>query len=135
MVDPRSGEIYIIIKHLKTGGPAAVYRAPAGLDGGSTTVLTKVGEIDLPRIPFAGAVTAADISRDGRAIGVRTYGGVRLWNLGRKQIVIDALGADPCQGPIPVEIQGEALGFQPDARGYFTVSEGANVPLHQFSRP
>ncbi len=60
---------------------------------------------------------------------------MRLWNLGAHQTVMDALGTDPCQGPIPIEIQGEALGFQPDADGYFTVSEGENVPLHQFSRP
>jgi hypothetical protein len=135
MVDPRSGEIFITIKHIATGGPAAVYRAPGGLEAGTTTVLQQVGEIDLPRFPFAAAVTASDISRDGRAIAVRTYGGVRLWDLGPKQSVMDALGADPCEGPIPVEIQGEAIGLEPDAGGYFTVSEGANVPLHGFSRP
>ena len=49
--------------------------------------------------------------------------------------MIDALGAKPCHGPVPVEVQGEALGFQPDGRGYFTVSEGANVPLHHFDAP
>jgi hypothetical protein len=132
MVDPRTGELYIVIKHLN-GGNAAVYRAPKNLAAGSTTTLTKVGDVALPSIPFTAAVTAADISRDGTTIGIRTYGGVRLWRLGRKQSVIDALAATPCQGPIPVELQGEALGFQSDARGYFTVSEGANVPIHQFT--
>lgn len=134
MVDPRSGEIYIIIKHL-AGGPAAVYRAPADLAAGSTTVLTKVGEIAIGRVPFVDAVTASDISRDGRAIGVRTYGGVRLWNLAPKQSLIDALTAKPCKGPVPLEVQGETIGFQPDGRGYLTVSEGAGVPLHQFTAP
>jgi hypothetical protein len=134
MVDPRSGEIYIIIKQL-AGGPAAVYRAPAGLAGGSTTMLTKVGEISLPRGPLVFAVTASDISRDGRVIGLRTYGGVRLWTLGPKQAVMDALAAKPCDGPIPLEPQGESIGLKPDGRGYFTVSEGAGVPLHQFTAP
>jgi hypothetical protein len=132
MVDPRSGAIYIIVKEL-AGGPAGVYRARANLKAGSTTVLTKVGEIALPRVPMASAVTAADISRDGRAIGVRTYGGVRLWELGPDQSVIDALDAKPCRGPIPDELQGETIGLQPDARSYFTVSEGVSVPLHQYS--
>jgi len=38
-------------------------------------------------------------------------------------------------GPVPIEPQGEALGFQPDDRGYFTVSEGVHVPLHHFTAP
>ena len=134
VVDPRTGEIYIVIKHL-SGGPAAVYRAPAGLKDGSTTVLTKVGAVDLPRIPFVNAVTGADISRDGTTIAVRTYGGVRLWGRGANQSVIAALGADPCTGPIPVEVQGESIGIQPNGRGYFTASEGVNVPLHRFMIP
>jgi len=134
MVDPRSGEIFIIVKQL-TGGAAAVYRAPADLEGGSTTVLAKVGEIDLPRLPLASAVTASDISRDGRAIAVRTYAGVRLWKLGPDQSVMAALDAAPCDGPIPVELQGETIGLEPDGRGYLTVSEGAGVPLHQFTAP
>ncbi len=33
MVDPRSGDLYVVVKHL-AGGPAAVYRAPAGLRAG-----------------------------------------------------------------------------------------------------
>jgi hypothetical protein len=135
MVDPRDGEIYIVIKHLALGGPAAIYHAPGNLVGGSTTVLTRVGEVKLPRVPFFGAATAADISRDGKAIGIRTYGSVRLWHLGPKQTVVAALAAKPCLGPIPLEKQGEALGFQANDRGYFTVSEGVNVPIHHFTVP
>jgi hypothetical protein len=134
MVDPRSGDLYIIIKQY-AGGPAGVYRAPADLAAGSTTVLTKVGEIAYPPGPLVFAVTASDISRDGRAIGVRTYSGVRLWKLGPDQTVIDALAAKPCDGPLPVELQGETIGLEPDGTGYLTVSEGAGVPLHQFTAP
>jgi hypothetical protein len=132
MVDPRSGELYIVVKHL-TGGAAAVYRAPAGLAAGTTTVLERVGELRLP-IGLLNAVTAADISRDGGTVGVRTYGGVRLWNRGDRT-VIAALGTTPCDGEIPFESQGEALGLAPGGREYFTVSEGVNVPLHQFTAP
>lgn len=133
MVDPRSGDIYIVIKHLALGGPAAVYRAPGGLAAGSTTALVRAGEVKLPRIPFFGAATAGDISRNRKAIGIRTYGGVQLWHLGPKQSVIAALATKPCKGPIPFEAQGESLGFQPDDRGYFTAGEGLGVPIHQVS--
>lgn len=132
MVDPRSGDLYIVVKHL-AGGAAAVFRAPAGLAPGSTTVLEHVGELRLP-IGLLNAVTAADISRDGGTVGVRTYGGVRLWNRG-DATVIAALGRAPCEGPIPFESQGEALGLAPGGHEYFTVSEGVNAPLHRFDAP
>jgi hypothetical protein len=130
MVDPRSGEIYVVIKNLARGGPAGIYRAPADLAAGSTTALTRVGEVALPRLPFLGAATAADIAADRRAIGIRTYGGVFLWPLGPKQTVVAALAGKPCRGPVPFEGQGEALGIQPDDRGYFTVAEGPGAALH-----
>ncbi len=132
LVDPRSGELYVIAKHL-AGGPAGVYRAPAGLAAGSTTVLALVGDLKLP-LGLLNAVTAADISRDGNTIGVRTYGAVRLWNRGRHS-VIATLGSKPCDGPIPGEIQGESLGLAPGGLEYFTVSEGVNVPLHELAAP
>ena len=47
MVDPRSGELYIVVKHL-AGGAAGVYRAPARLAAGTTTVLERVGELRAP---------------------------------------------------------------------------------------
>jgi hypothetical protein len=130
MVDPRSGEIYIVIKNLARGGPAGVYHAPGDLAAGSTTALTRVGEVALPRLPFLGAATASDIAADRKAIGIRTYGGVSLWPLGPKQTVIDALAGKPCRGPVPFEGQGEALGIQPDDLGYFTVAEGPGAALH-----
>jgi hypothetical protein len=129
MVDPRSGELYIVIKHL-AGGRAAVYRAPPNLGAGSTTVLERVDEVDLG-IGLLNAVTAADISRDGSTIAVRTYGGVTLWDRGDRTVVA-ALDTKSCRGPIPFEIQGETLALGPGGRSYFTVSEGVNAPLHQF---
>jgi hypothetical protein len=132
MVDPRSGELFIVVKHL-AGGAAGVYRAPAGLPAGTTTVLQRVGELRLS-VGLLNAVTAADISRDGGTIGIRTYGGVRLWNRGDRT-VIATLGTTPCEGPIPFESQGESLGLAPGGRSYFTASEGVNVPLHQFAVP
>jgi hypothetical protein len=133
MVDPRSGEIFIVVKNLARGGPAGVYRAPGDLAGASTTALTKVGEVALPRLPFLGAATAADIAADRKAVGIRTYGGVFLWPLRPKQTVAQALAGKPCRGPVPFEGQGEALGIQPDDLGYFTVAEGPGAALHHFT--
>jgi len=39
----------------------------------------------------------------------------------------------PCEAPSAIEPQGEAIAFDRDGRGYTTISEGANPPLHHFS--
>jgi hypothetical protein len=133
VVDPWSGELYVIQKS-GTGGPVGIYRAPANLAAGSTTVLARVGTLNLPA-GLANAVTAADISPDGNAIAVRTYGGVRLWSRVSGQTFVAAIGAAPCQGPVPFEGQGEAVAFAPDGRAYYTVSEGGAAVLHRFAIP
>lgn len=130
MVDPRGGDIYIVIKNLALGGPAGIYRAPGKLAAGSTTTLRRVGQVSLPRVPFFGAATSADISADRKAVGIRTYGSVRFWPIDPQETVVEALAGKACQGPIPFEVQGEAIGIQPDDAGYFTVSEGAGAALH-----
>ena len=83
MVDPRSGELYIIIKHL-AGGPAGGLpraggpRRPAArpsLDQGRRRSTLPLGLLERGHRAPTSHATAAP-SR------VRTYGGVRLWNRG-----------------------------------------------------
>jgi hypothetical protein len=133
VVDPWTGEIFIFQKSM-TGGTTVIYRAPANLATNSTTVLTRAGTITLP----AGgdnAITAADISQDGKSIAVRTYGGVRLWSRTDGQTLVEALSVPACRGPVPVESQGETVGFRPDAMAYYTLSEGSGAELHRFDAP
>jgi hypothetical protein len=129
-VDPTDGQLYLIQKVLN-GGTVGVYRAPANLSGGSTTTLTKVGTITFGA-GLGNSVTAADISPDGMSIAIRTYGAVHLWTRFFNEPIVQAINRPSCQGPVPAEIQGEAVAFRPDGRSYFTASEGAAVPLHRF---
>ena len=46
LVDPSTGQLFVITKDLN-GGVARVFRAPAGLGAGSTTVLTPVATVSL----------------------------------------------------------------------------------------
>jgi len=133
VVDPRSGEIYIFQKS-SSGGPVGIYRAPANLAAGSTTTLARVGTLNLPA-GGGNAITAADISADGNAFVVRTYTGVRLWDRPADQTLVAATASAPCTGPVPVESQGEAVGFRADSRAYYTVSEGGAAVLHRFAIP
>ena len=131
VVDPRTGEMYFFHKSL-SGGPVRIYRAPANLAAASTTVLTKVGTLNLPTGSLAHAVTSADISPDGNSIAVRTYGALRLWSRDADQTFLAALAAAPCTGPVPAEVQGEAIGFRPDSRGYYTVGEATSSVIHRY---
>jgi len=130
MVDPQTGELFIVAK-VVSGGAVGVYRAPANLAADSTTTLERVGTLSLPG-GLPNAVTAADISPDGSKIAVRTYGAVLLWDRKAGTPIATVLERTPCRGPVPLEIQGEAVGFRADSDGYVTVSEGANPTLHEF---
>jgi hypothetical protein len=132
-VDPATGDIYIIEK-VGQGGPVGIYRAPGGLTDGSTTLMTRVGTLNLPS-GSSNQVTAADIATDGKSIAVRTYGGVRLWAREDGQSIAAALGTAECRGPVPNESQGETITFRPDQRAYYTVSEGGQARLHRFEAP
>jgi len=133
VVDPWTGELFVFEKSM-TGGTTGIYRAPANLAANSTTVLTRAGTVTLPS-GEDNAITAADIALDGKSIAVRTYGGVRLWNRSDGQTLVEALNVAECRGPIPVENQGETVGFRPDALAYYTLSEGSGAQIFRFDAP
>ena len=111
-----------------------VYRAPADLVAGSTTALTKVGQLTLGT-GLANSVTSADVTLDGKAVAVRTYGSVLVFNRDVSTKVWAALSGSPCSAPLPSEGQGEAVGFRTDGRQLATVSEGVKQTLHLSTVP
>jgi hypothetical protein len=147
LVDPVTGDLIIVTKEL-AGGPSFVFRAPASLDASTTTTLEQVAEIDfnvllraiqvpadapplvrgLPHLP-----TGGDVSPDGRLVAIRTYLSVLIWDRDEEQPLWTAFADLPCLAPSAIEPQGEAIAFDADGRGYTTVSEGTNPPLHHFS--
>ncbi len=133
MVDPIFGDLVIVAKSL-AGGTVNVYRAPADLTAGSTTALTNVGTLALGT-GFLNAVTAADVTRDGAAVAVRTYGKVMVFNRNTTRNLWTAFAGTPCNAPLPAEVQGEAVGFRDDGKALATVSEGAGQTLHLSTVP
>ncbi|MET0627878.1 MAG: hypothetical protein ABW033_05425 [Acidimicrobiia bacterium] len=130
MVDPVSGRIFVVTKDIFGG--SLVFAAPANLASGSNTVLTKVATLSLG---FLGLVTAADVTPTGDAVALRTYGSVVLYPRPAGSTLEWAFVQTPCNGAVASEIQGEALGFTRDGRGYVTASEGARPALHRFVAP
>jgi len=136
-IDPLSHSLIIFTKSL-AGGAQPAYRVTTALAGGSTTTMTPLATLT-SEAGFAGAITGADISRDGLQLAIRTYGGVRIVgrnaDLPLERFVVGGVGAVSCPAPIPSEMQGEAIGFRLDGRGYITVSEGTGVALHRYTAP
>ena len=131
VVDPVTGDLFIVTKNWSLIGRSAVYRAPAGLAAGSKTVLQKVGEVNAPRTSL---LTGGDVSPDGSLVAIRSYTAVRLYQRAPGQTIAGALTTKPCTGPRPNERQGEAVGFSVDGGSYATISEGTNPVLHLTGR-
>lgn len=137
VIDPISHSLVILTKNL-AGGAQPAYRVSTSVAGGSTTTMAPLASVPSDA-GFAGAITGADISRDGLQLAIRTYGGVRIVgrnaDLPLERFVAGGTGAVSCPAPVPSEFQGEAVGFRVDGRGYITVSEGAGAALHRYLAP
>ena len=136
-IDPLSHSLVIITKSL-AGGAQPAFRVSTSLAAGSTTTMSPLATVTTDA-GLVGAITGADISRDGLQLAIRTYGGVRIVgrnaDLPLERFVSDGPGSVSCPAPGPPEVQGEAVGFRVDGRGYLTVSEGTGVALHRYTAP
>lgn len=137
LVDPLTGELYVITKDWSQAGVARVFRAPANLVAGSNTVLTEATSVSLGVLQM---VTGADVTPAGDVVALRTdtltgAGSVVLFPRPAGGSLADAFAQAPCDGAVANEAQGEALGFTPDARGYVTAGEGPSPALHRFTAP
>lgn len=129
MVDPRSGDVFIVTK---ARGQAEVFRAAqAQLNAGGVTTLEPVATTAFSQ------AAAADISPAGDLIAVRQEDYAQMWTRSEVQSVGEALAGEPWFLPVigrPTEPNGEALGFAADGSGYFTISEGPDPTLYFFPR-
>ncbi len=134
LVDPQSGDLYIVVK--SGDGVSPVYRAAAPLSSAATMGLSKIATLRFGSAPLPGnkTTTGGDISPSGTAIAIRTYDSAYLFRRPAGRSVADALASAPCRLPLQLELQGEALGFASDDSGYYTVSEGSRQPIYFYAR-
>ena len=123
LIDPRTGTVVIVTKDF--GGRSEVY--VAGRDG-----LRKAAEL---RLGFGQAITAGDVSADGRTIVLRSYDRAFVWAKRRSESIASALRRAPCTAGARLidEGQGEALALTRNGRAFFTVPEGAGAPLRRYA--
>jgi len=127
-VDPLTRDIYILTKR---EDPHRLYRAPYPQSTTGSTMLEFVTTYADPNW-----LTAADISPDGDEIIARALGddSGRLWQRPPGGTIADAFNTTPIVIPLREEPQGEAIGFDPQGAGYYTVSEGGREPIYYFAR-
>lgn len=113
-VDPVSGDLFVVSKR---DSPNTLFRLKSDDFGKGNVVVEK-----LIKLPITGA-TAADISQDGSRILIKNYFKVYYWERKKEQSIAEALTQTPRELPYVPEPQGEAIGFQPDGKAYFTISE------------
>ncbi len=115
LVDPVTGDLYVISKREDRVG---LYHAPAPHEDGSLRELTFLADLPLTQ------VTAADISRDGRGVLIKTYENVYYWEIREGESLAQSLSRGH-DGELPYvgEPQGEAIGWDAGGSGYYTVSE------------
>lgn len=130
LVEPATGDVYFLTK--ENEGAVDVFVARAPLSSTSTTTLEHVGTMPGGG-SLADAITAADISSDGRAIVVRTYRRAFLYPRGAGEDVAAALARTPIELPVIREWQGEAIGFAVDGATLYSIPEGDEAPVHVLS--
>lgn len=129
-IDPWTGDLFIVTKESTT---SRVYSTTqAALNSGTNVILTFVRNLtfDIP--------SAADISPTGREFIIRQEEFARLWTRTNGQSISNALATAPVNIPVigtPTEPNGEAVAFDANGNGYYTLSENsAAEPLYYFAR-
>lgn len=131
MVDPLTKDIYIVTKREFN---VRMYRLPYPQSTTETMTAEFVQTLQLT------AITAADISPDGQEIILKSYDAAYYWRRKKDESIATTLTRIRDVGlPYTVEPQGEAICFDKDGKGYFTVSERleaqtTNTPLYYYSR-
>lgn len=125
LVDPLTRDIYIIAKRELF---SKVYRAAFPQSTSEPTQMELVTSL-----PW-GLAVGGDVSPDGREVIVRGMFNASLWARPPGSPLWRAFAGRQVFLPLANEPQGEAICFDSDGRGYFTLSEGARQPLYYFSR-
>lgn len=132
MVDPIEKLLYIVSKR---NNSVIVYTAPLNYKAGDTVTLTKRSTLHFGGFPPFKWITAGDISKDGSEILLRNYHNVYYWKRTANMPVWEVMQQKPVKLYYKNEKQGEAIGFTPDGKGYYTASEGIGEPVYYYKLP
>ena len=124
LVHPRDRRMFVVTKD--RDGAAGVYRADDGR-------LERVADVRLDALvprgsAYARAVTAGEISPDGRRVVLRTPFQAFEWDV--QTDVVEAFALEPRRIPLPETRQGEAIAYTRGGSSLVITSEGEGAPVH-----
>lgn len=126
MIHPRTNDIYLVSKREK---PVYVYQLEYPF-GDDTLTARKVVSLPLTQI------VAGNFSPDGQEVVMKNYDNIYYWNLADKPLE-EALKEAPGVLNYTDEPQGEAIAFNLDGSGFYTLSEkikGEKTYLYYYAR-
>jgi hypothetical protein len=127
MVDPVQKLLVIVTKEK---GRSRVYSAPLHqLSPDSPATLQLLATLDVDK------VSAGDISADGSVVILRREEMGWMWRREAGESLATMFSRQPQNVPVLGQRQadnGEAIGIEPDATGYLTVSEGKQEAIYRF---
>ncbi|RFZ83345.1 hypothetical protein DYU05_14515 [Mucilaginibacter terrenus] len=132
MVDPIEKLFYIVTKRYDS---VSVYTSPLAYKNDDTVKMTFRTRLFFKGIKPFKWITAGDISKDGQKILLKSYEKVYYWTRRPNEAVWQAMRRPPLELPYKQEKQGEAIGFTPDGKGYYTISEGVFSPIYYYNVP
>ncbi|OOQ60189.1 hypothetical protein [Mucilaginibacter pedocola] len=132
MIDPIEKLFYIVTKRRDT---VEVFTSPLKYKYDDTVTMTFRAKLYFKGIKPFKWVTAGDISKDGSKILLKSYEKVYYWNRQPNEHAWQAMQRPARELPYKQEKQGEAIGFTPDGKGYYTTSEGVFAPIYYYPTP
>ncbi|HTI58301.1 hypothetical protein [Mucilaginibacter sp.] len=132
MIDPIEKLIYIVSKRADS---VTVYTAPLNFKPNDTVTLEKRCKLHFEGFRPFKWITAGDISRDGQQVLLKSYEKVYYWKREASEPIWKTMLRKPAELPYKPEKQGEAIGFTPDGKGYYTTSEGVFAPIYYYKVP
>ena len=123
LLDPYTKDIFVVSKRDYL---SYIYVLPYPQSKETTTTATKVGKL------FFREATGGNISLDGRHMVIKNYERIFYWPRVDSLNMVDWLKTEPFLLPYnPVEPQGEAICFDINSKGYYTLSEFSNEIIPQ----
>lgn len=132
MIDPLQKLIYIVSKRSDT---VKVYTAPLAFKANDTVTMTYRTKLFFKGFKPFKWITAADISKDGKQVLVKSYEKIYYWKRDGTEPIWETLQRKPEEPNYQQEKQGEAISFTADGKGYYTVSEGVFSPIYYYRVP
>lgn len=130
MVDPR-GEIYIVSK--VQGGKGKIGHIPNSYwNTNLVAQITHLTTIGIPTSTHPDPV-AGDISPNGHEVLIKTRDNVYYWYVPDNNYS-DILAGHPISLPYIHENRGEAVCWDENGQGYYTLGEGSNKHIYYYRR-